>query len=196
MYKVIGSASSRTFRVLWMLEELGEAYEHLPAAPHSSDVYNINPSGKIPILVSDGTPVTDSTAILQYLADKHGRLTFKAGTLERARQDSLTQFLLDEFDAALWMAARHSFVLPKELRFSAVKDSLKWEFQRSQKALVKHMANGPFLMGEQMTVPDIILAHCCLWADSAKFPICEHKLMSYSSRIRDRQGFAKVNSLA
>ncbi len=86
---------------------------------------SLNPADKVPVLVEDGTPITDSTAIIQYLADRHGRLTRPAGTLGRARQDSLTQFLLDEFDASLWMVARHSFILPEELRLAAVKDSLR-----------------------------------------------------------------------
>jgi glutathione S-transferase len=110
-------------------------------------VVGFNPAGKVPVLIDDGVPVTDSTAILTYLADKHGALTHPAGTLDRARQDSLTQFLLDEFDAALWMAARHSFILPEELRLSAIKNSLKWEVARSQKTLVHRMGEGPFLMG-------------------------------------------------
>ena len=80
-----------------------------------------NPAGKVPVLVVDGEPITDSTAILHYLADRHRALTYPAGTLDRARQDSLTQFLLDEFDAALWVAARHSFILPEELRMPAIK---------------------------------------------------------------------------
>ena len=186
MYTVIGSARSRALRVLWMLEELGEPYDHIAAPPRSDDVVAVNPAGKVPVLIEDGTPITDSTAILHYLADKHGRLTHPAGTLDRARQDSLTQFLLDEFDAALWMAARHSFVLPEELRFSAIKDSLKWEFERSQKTLAARMADGPFLMGPEMTVPDIILTHCGAWAKSARFPVTEPRLADYLDRMQDR----------
>ncbi|MCB1398536.1 MAG: glutathione S-transferase, partial [Rhodobacteraceae bacterium] len=100
MYTVIGTVQSRALRVLWMLEELGHSYEHVVAAPRSEGVVAFNPAGKVPVLIVDGTPITDSTAIIQYLADRHGALTHPAGTLERARQDSLTQFLLDEFDAA------------------------------------------------------------------------------------------------
>ena len=192
MYTVIGRANSRATRVLWMLEELGQAYEHIPAAPRSEGVVSFNPAGKVPVLIEDGTPITDSTAIIQYLADKHGALTYPAGTLDRARQDSLTQFLLDEFDAALWMAARHSFVLPEELRQSAIKSSLIWEFTNSQKTLVHRMGEGPFLMGKQMTVPDIILTHCGIWAKVAKFPIQEAALSDYMTRMTARPALAKV----
>lgn len=193
MYTVIGTVKSRTLRVLWMLEELGQPYDHVAAPPRSEGVTALNPAGKVPVLVVDGTPITDSTAIIQFLADRHGALTHPAGTLDRARQDSLTQFLLDEFDAALWMAARHSFILPEELRQSAIKDSLKWEFQRSQHQLVQRMAeDGPFLMGATMTVPDIILAHCLGWAQVAQFPIVEPRLTAYATELRARPAFRRA----
>lgn len=196
MYTVVGSPKSRALRVLWMLEELSVEYRHVAAPPRSDDVIAVNPAGKVPVLVVDGTPITDSTAILAFLADKHGALTHPAGTLERARQDSLTQFLLDEFDSALWMAARHSFILPEELRQVAIKDSLKWEFTRSQRTLVERMAEGPFLMGEVMTVPDIILTHCGIWAQTAKFPIEETRLDEYLARMKARPALAKASGAA
>ena len=192
MYTVIGSTRSRALRVIWMLEELGLDYTHVAAPPRSDDVVAVNPAGKVPVLVVDGTPITDSTAILTFLADRHGAFTHPAGTLERARQDSLTQFLLDEFDAALWMAARHTFVLPEALRQSAIKDSLRWEFERSQKTLVARMAPGPFLMGEAMTVPDIILTHCGSWAESAHFPIAEPRLAEYLAGMRTRPALVRA----
>ena len=42
MYKIVGSVKSRAFRVLWLLEELGLAYEHLNFAPHSEEVLRYN----------------------------------------------------------------------------------------------------------------------------------------------------------
>ena len=191
-YTLIGSASTRAGRALWMLEELGEPFDHVPAPPQSEGVTAFNPAGKVPVLIEDGTPITDSTAIIQYLADKHGHLTHPAGTLQRARQDSLTQFLLDEFDANLWTAARHSFVLPEELRHSAIKNTLRWEFEQSQKTLVHRMGEGPFIMGDRMTVPDIILTHCGNWALAAKFPIVEHRLTDYLTRMRARPAFIRA----
>ncbi|MCG6112811.1 MAG: glutathione S-transferase family protein [Paracoccus sp.] len=195
MYRVIGTAKSRALRVLWMLEELGQPYEHIPANPRSDGVAQFNPAGKVPVLIDDGTPITDSTAILTYLADRHGDLTHPAGTLDRARQDSLTQFLLDEFDAALWLAARHSFILPEEMRLGAIKNTLRWEFETSQRTLIHRMSDGPFLMGDRMTVPDLILAHCLDWALTARFPVVEHKLTDYLDRIRQRPAYQRAMAL-
>ena len=192
MYTVIGTGKSRTFRVLWLLEELGQPYQHVPANPRSDGVVEFNPAGKVPVLIDDGTPITDSTAILTYLADRHGGFTYPAGTLDRARQDSLTQFLLDEFDAALWLAARHSFVLPEEMRLSAIKNTLRWEFEHSQKTLIHRIGEGPYLMGAQPTVPDFILAHCLSWALAARFPIAEQRLSDYLDRMRERPSWQRA----
>ena len=194
MYKVLGTANTRAFRVMWMLEELDQPYDHVPAAPQSDGVVAFNPSGKVPVLIEDGTPITDSTAIIQYLADRHGALTHKAGTIERARQDSLTQFLLDEFDAVLWTAARHTFVLPEELRVSAIKDTLRWEFQRSQQILKQRVGNGPYLMGEVMTVPDIILTHCLGWAQAARFPLMDCWDQNYLLKMRARPAYLRADA--
>ncbi len=191
MYTVVGTAKSRAARVLWMLEELGQPYTQIAAAPQSADARAHNPAGKVPVLIDGSATITDSTAILTYLADKHGAFTAPAGTLARAKQDSLTHFLLDEFDALLWTAARHSFVLPEDMRLPAIKTSLKWEYARSLTRLAAHLQR-PYLMGDQMTVPDIIAAHCLNWGLSAKFPEPDSRLTDYLTRMRARPAFARA----
>jgi len=193
MYEVIGPKNTRAFRVLWMLEELGLDYRHLDAAPRSEALRAHNPTGKAPVLLVDGEAIIDSTAIITFLADKHGALTYPAGTLERARQDALTHFVLDEMDAVLWTAARHSFILPEEKRVPAVKDSLKWEFERSQKVLLERMGDGPFLTGEKITVPDIIAAHCVPWAMVSKFPLLD-AFKAYGKRLSSRPAYERAAS--
>ncbi len=192
MYTVVGTSRTRTARVLWMLEEMGQPFEHVAAGPQSDGAREVNPAGKVPVLIEDGVRITDSTAILTYLADRHGMLTHPAGTLERAQQDSMTQFLLDEFDAALWVAARHSFILPEHLRNGAIKESLKWEFARSGRVLAARMGAGPFVTGDAMTVPDIILTHCLGWAAGARFPVEEAVLRDYHARMRERPAFQRA----
>ena len=94
MYTLYGSPSSRAFRVLWMLEELELPFEFVPSKPRSDEVLALNPSGKIPVLRDGEAVLTDSTAILTYLADKHGKLTHPAGSVARAHQDALTHTVL------------------------------------------------------------------------------------------------------
>ena len=122
--------------------------------------------------MADGVPITDSVAIMTFLGDRHGALTHAPGTLDRARQDSLTHAIIDEFDATLWMAARHSFILPEDKRIPEIKDSLRWEFRARTGSVRPPHGRGmaPYLMGEDLTIPDILLAHCMGWAINAKIP--------------------------
>ena len=188
MYTVIGGTKTRAFRVMWMLEELGQPYDLNPAAPRSDEARKYNPSGKIPALVDGDEVLTDSVAVMTYLADKHGALTAPAGTPARARQDAMTFWLIDEFDAVLWAAAKHSFVFPEEARVPAIKDSLKAEFERAASTLSDRL-EGPFLMGDQITLPDLLAVHCINWSIGAKFPRVDDKLNLWAKSLRERPAF-------
>ena len=89
MYEVYGVVASRAFRVLWMLEELGAAYEVNPCNPHDPAVAAVNPTGKIPALIDGDAVIFDSVAMLLHLGDKHQKLTYPVGSPERARMMSI-----------------------------------------------------------------------------------------------------------
>ena len=192
MYTVVGSVKTRAFRVVWLLEELAQPYEHIAAAPRSAEILAHNPAGKVPALIVDGSVLTDSVAIMTYLADRHGQFTYPAGTLDRARQDSFTNFVLDEFESLLWTAARHSFILPQDRRLPAIKPILHWEFSRSTQTLLDRLGDNRFLMGAQMTVPDLVLAHCLSWASSAKFPQAAPRLADYLAQMQARPAYIRA----
>ncbi|WP_322895069.1 MULTISPECIES: glutathione S-transferase family protein [unclassified Yoonia] len=191
MYQVIGPKKSRAMRVLWALEELGAPYDHQPDQPRSDAVIALNPSGKVPVLVVDGAVLTDSTAIVTYLADRHGALIPAPGTIARAQHDALVHTVLDEMDAILWMAAKHSFILPEDQRLPAIKDSLRWEWARSLDRLATRIA-GDCLMGDDVTIADIICAHCLNWGSSIKFDVAPETLRAYQQRMSARPAFQRL----
>lgn len=196
MYEVFGPVATRTFRVLWALEELGQDYTLTQTSPRSAEMKALNPSGgKVPALREGDTVITDSTAIISYLADKHGQLTAPAGTLARAKQDAMLHLVLDEIDAVLWAGARHSFILPEEHRVAGVKPSLKWEFNRNLSRLADRI-DTPYIAGDQFTVVDILLTHCLNWAFSAKFPYESEKMKAYAKEMRNRDAFKRAMTQA
>ena len=192
MLSVIGATRTRTFRVLWTLEELGVPYEHDPAPPRSEGAFAKNPTGKVPVLIDGEAVLTDSVAIMTYLADKHGKLIFPAGTRRRAEHDGMVQYIVNELDAVLWTAARHSFVLPEDKRLPEIKDSLRWEFGRAVAYLGKRLEDRTFLMGDTFTIADILAVHCAGWAISAKFPIPSDRFREYTEQIRARPAFQRA----
>jgi glutathione S-transferase len=73
--------SARSFRPLWMLEEIGLSYqlEMLPFPPRvlSRPYLEVNPLGTVPMLSDGAMRMTESAAICQYLAAR-----FSAGQLD------------------------------------------------------------------------------------------------------------------
>jgi glutathione S-transferase len=83
--------NSRSQRVLWLLEELGVAYEvkryqrdpkTMLAPP---ELLAVHPLGKSPVIVDGTVTVAESGAVIDYLVDRYGggRLIPPAGTPER-----------------------------------------------------------------------------------------------------------------
>src|SRR5688500_3990140 len=71
--------NTRDLRVLWALEEIGLPYEIVgmdhPNHDLDSPAYRaLNPFGQIPVIDDDGVVVSESGAILLYLARKTGKL--------------------------------------------------------------------------------------------------------------------------
>lgn len=188
MYTVVGNTKTRAFRVLWMLQELGQPYTSIPAAPASDDAKAHNPTGKIPALYDGDDMLTDSVAIMTYLADKHQALTAPAGTVERARQDAMTLWVIDEMDAPLWSFTKHSFIFPEDKRMPDMGEGLQNEYARTA-ARLETMLDGPFLMGDSFTLPDILAVHCMGWAHGLGFPPLGPKAKAYLKACRARPAF-------
>ncbi|MBC7992820.1 MAG: glutathione S-transferase, partial [Rhizobacter sp.] len=82
---------SRSQRVLWLLEELGVAYEikHYQRDPATmlapESLRQVHPLGKSPVITDGDVTVAESGAIVEYLVDRYGngRLMPAAGTPER-----------------------------------------------------------------------------------------------------------------
>lgn len=196
MYKLIGSPKTRAFRVLWMLEELGVDYEVEPANPHSEAVLTANPSGKVPALLADGEVIIDSTAICQFLADRHGNFTFPAGSIERAQQDSFTHFALDDVDSVLWFNAKNTFILPEEFRSETAQKACRYEFDNAMKVLETRLGDKTYVMGDDFTLPDLLLGHCAGWAiNGAGWTIESEPVAAYFERVRSRPACIKALEL-
>ncbi len=194
MYTVIGSPKTRAFRVVWMLEELGQPYDIVPTLPRTASLAEINPSLKVPVLKDGDNYIFDSTAILQYLADKHKQFTYPAGTIQRAHQDSFTMFAVDDVESGLWQASKHSFALPEEYRVPDAKRAAQWDFDRAMKTLSQRLGANHYVMGDMFTVPDILLGHCGGWASAMNWDIPAGNVADYVARVRARPAFDRATA--
>jgi len=192
MYTLIGATKTRALRVSWMLEELGQDYDQVQCGPGSDEAKAHNPLGKIPALIDGDSVLTDSVAIMTYLADKHGALTAPAGTPERARQDAMTLWLIDEMDAVLWTFAKHNFTLPEAVRVPAITSGLHAEYAATLQTLSDRLGDQPFLMGNAISIPDLLAVHCLGWGHMARFPPMDDKLKAWAKGLRARDAYVRA----
>ena len=85
---------SRSFRILWALEELGmdyqvEYYQRTSSYAAPENLKNIHPLGKAPILVDNEEVIVESAVILDYLQQQYdGQQKFKPEQAKDQRQYS------------------------------------------------------------------------------------------------------------
>ncbi|HWY13690.1 MAG TPA: glutathione S-transferase family protein [Rhizomicrobium sp.] len=76
MITVYGAWPTRSFRVIWVLEELGLEYRIRPVDLRQrladAEFVALNPAGFLPAIEDDGVSMVDSIAILEYIIVRYG----------------------------------------------------------------------------------------------------------------------------
>src|SRR5262250_200222 len=105
---------TRSIRVRWTLQELEADFEsirvNLPAGEHCRPEFlQLNPAGKIPVLVDGDVVLTESVAIVLYLAEKYpDRGLLPTNLEERAQVHRWLLFAATELEQPLWRIVRHT----------------------------------------------------------------------------------------
>src|SRR5215470_1415138 len=162
--RIYGIARTRAFRVLWIAEELGLAYEHLPieigdAGAGSTEFRKINPNGRLPFIDDDGFVLFESLAITFYLAKKHANGTFYPGTLEaEARAWQWSFWAIAEVDRGVNIWSLHAVRLPEGERDAAKREEALKVIAKPFRILDAAVAQQPYLLGDAFTIADLNVA--------------------------------------
>ena len=181
MLKIYGVYRSRATRPLWLIEELGLPFEHIPViqayrlddasvdgAPvntRSPEFLSVNPMGSIPSMDDDGFVLHESLAITLYLARKHGG-EIAPKTIE------------EEAQMVQWSLFGATSVETPALKISATIAGGKQEtdegktdidvsarlLKRPFDVLEKHLSQNSHMVGGRFTVADINVAEVVRYA--------------------------------
>ncbi len=197
-----GLGPSRSFRVLWALEEIAIDYQYVELDFMGSgdngrlgkQYLALNTQAKVPTLVDGELVLTESAAIINYLASKATDRQLKPvdGTALRAKYDEMCFFLLCELEQPLWTAGKHKFALAEEYRVPEIlTKTVAHEFDKAQTALLLLLEERQFAVGDSFTMADIILTHTISWAQKFEFDV-EAKLLKYRDSMIERPAYARA----
>jgi glutathione S-transferase len=194
--KIHGVASSRTRRALWTAEEAHADYEFVKLSfstgEHLSERYlKINPNGRVPALEDDGLVLFESAAICQYIARKYPQASLlpEPGSRQEALHDQWMFWTVTELEQALWSMGKHKFALPKEYRIEGMQKTALFEWHRAKKVLDAALEGRDHIVGDHITVADIMIGHTLAWARGFKVPFESDNLERYLDAMLARPSF-------
>ena len=201
--RIYGIAASRAIRALWMAEELGLAYEHVPIhyrddpdgplGKNNPEFRRANPLGREPAIDDDGYALWESMAINLYLARKHGKGLWPATVEGEGLAFQWSFFAVTEIDPTINEWARHRIVLPEAERDPKVAAAALEKLQRPLAVVDAALAHRPYLAGGAFTVADLNLAGALFRArrmDHASRPNLARWLPDCFSRPAARRAWA------
>ncbi len=162
--RIYGIARTRAFRALWMANELGLDYEHLPieigaAGARAPEFLAINPNGRLPFIDDNGFVLFKSLAITLYLAKKHSDGKLYPGTLEgEAAAWQWSFWAVAEVDRGVNIWSLHAVRLPPAERDAARRDEALKVLVAPFKVLDAAVSKQNYLLGGDFTVADLNVA--------------------------------------
>jgi glutathione S-transferase len=163
----------------------------------------INPSHQVPVLEDEGFRLTESSAILKYLADKKGTSTYPADPRQRARVNER----LDWFNTGFYRDFSYGFVYPQIFPHMRRPDevvqagTVAWGREKALGWLkiLDHNLLGPrnkFLCGEAITIADyfggiMVLGGEAIGCNFVPYP----NISRWLGNLRALKSWAKVNEV-
>ena len=172
------------------MEESRLKYEYIPIklfsdpaesnSAQNSDYLALNTQGKVPTLVDGDLVLTESIAIMNYIARSapESGLLPNASMAAYARHDELVCFILAELEQPLWNSGKHRFALPEEHRIPQMLETAAFEFAKAIKTL-DHLLGDSVLDShehvfcDKFSMVDILLAQTFNWAMRFEFDLPE-----------------------
>ncbi len=196
-----GIGTSRTIRAHWALIELGLNYETKTIRTRTPEMETpeflaVNPRRKVPVLVDGDLTITESPAIVTYLAERYSTESnqlIPEAVEARARYFEWMSFITMELDAtSLYVLRRHVDLPHIYGEAPAACETARAYFQRMMETAAPDVAaGGNFLLGDSFSGADILMASCLIFADLYDFQL-PVEYTEYRERVMARPVYKKA----
>ena len=195
MYKLYFSPGAASFSVHLALIEMAAPFElvrvDLQSGEQKSPEYlRLNPNGVVPTLVHDGQSMSESAALLLWLAEREQKLAPAVGSAARGPYLQWMLYLANTLQPAfrLWF-------YPHEAAGEGAIDGAKAAAQAKVEVvfdrLADHLAvNGPYLCGADLTVTDLHAFMLMRWSRNMPKPATSWPVLAeFVTRMKARPSF-------
>ena len=170
MITIFGGQTSRSLRVVWLLEEMGLTYRvrqvDMLADEEDAEFLAANPANFIPVMQDGDVTMVESIAIMEYLMGRYGPTPLAPSPRDPAFPD-YQQFLhLGEAGLATLMmpAVVSRFLAPEAERRNWGADWALEAAERRLRLVRRQLARAPYLAGEAFTAADISVTYALEFA--------------------------------
>lgn len=191
---------SRSFRVLWALEELELPYGlelmRFPPRVFVEGYRDVNPLGTVPALLVDGQLMTESAAIPHYLATRFGPSDLAVAPHEPGYAAYLNFLHMGEATLTFpqTIHLRYTMLEPPERRVAqAAEDYAQWFGSRLRNAEL--MLDGDYAAAGRFTMADISVGYAVMLAQSIGLEAqVTPGMAAYLDRLSQRPAFQRAKA--
>ena len=182
------------------LEEVGAPYsaERLNFKnnqQNSADYLKINPKGRVPALVTDRGVLTETPAMLAFIAQSFpkAKLAPLDDPFAFAQVQSINSYLCSTVHVAHAHKGRGYRWATEETSFADMKRKVPETMTACLELIERDMLKGPWVMGEQYTICDPYLFTIAGWLDGDSVDLARlPKVVAHRKRMMERPAVQKV----
>jgi glutathione S-transferase len=183
MLTIYGVYRSRASRNIWLANELGLPFKHVPVIQHyrlpepkpagvlhtrSPEFLKVNPNGHVPSIDDDGLVLHESLAINLYLAKKHGGPLAPANVAEDGEMGMWALWAATEVEPHSLLVIYHRVGgAPGGIKDARIADAAVETLKAPFAVLDRALAKDGHLVGGRFTVADINVAEIVRYAQAA-----------------------------
>jgi len=194
---------TRSIRVRWALEEMGldyrlERVDFTRRPPGGAEFARVNPLQKLPALTDDGTAISESNAIIQYLIGRYGptNIEVKPDEADYGRYLQFLHFGEGGMTMPVSLLLAHTFLLPEDQRNPALAKWARHEVAKLLKYLDEHGLQGrDWLAAGRFTAADISVVYMLLLLKLIKeFDTAPEGVKAYFARATERDAWKRATA--
>lgn len=196
MITVWGGQTSRSLRVVWLMEEMGLPYQvrqvDMLASPLDPAFLAVNPGAFIPVLQDGDVTMVESVAMMEYLMGRYGPTPLQPAPGDPAFADYLQFLHLGEAGLATQIMPPlvTGFIGPEAERNNWTVNWSLGAVERRMRLVRRQLAHAAYMAGEAFTAADISVTYALNLALNAKIELGEAE-QAYVARTTARDAYKR-----